>query len=238
MQLIVEGRGLFLHKHQGRLRLSQNQKVVKEVALLHLKEIIVVDSGVGISSDVIRTCSEEGIAIHFLSRRGTAIASLYSAGLTGTVLTRRAQLLAYEHEQGVTVAKTFVRGKLENQATLLRYLAKSRRESAPALHDALNQGAAEVRDALSELDGVQAAHICQLSRGGPLAARRPQGYAEIVAGLLVIRLEFDRLPEGSDRAGRVVSGFSRQAEVIPGFRVRRIGLHSFFKLGERAFLVA
>jgi len=106
MELIVEGRGSFLGKHHGRLRVTQDQKKVIEVPLIHLKQVIIVDNGVSISSDVIRTCSEEGIPIHFVSGRGAAIASLYSAGLTGTVLTRRAQLLAYETPVGVSVAKS------------------------------------------------------------------------------------------------------------------------------------
>src|SRR5204862_4886609 len=112
MELIVEGHGTFLSKHQGRLRVSREKKMVTEVPLIHLDQVIVVDSGVAISSDVIRVCSEEGIPIHFLSSRGNTIAALYSAGLTGTVLTRRAQLLAYENPVGVTLAEAFVAGKL------------------------------------------------------------------------------------------------------------------------------
>jgi len=41
-------------------------------------------------------------------------------------MTRRAQLLAYEQKTGVIVAKAFVKGKLENQANMLRYMAKYR----------------------------------------------------------------------------------------------------------------
>jgi len=159
VELIVEGRGVFLGKHQGRLRVTQEQKKVTEVPLIHLKRVIIVDSSVSISSDVIRTCSEEGIPIHFVSRRGAAIASLYSAGLTGTVLTRRAQLLAYETPLGVSVAKAFVRGKLENQANLLRYMAKYRKETNTALYDELTLVAIEMRDYLHELDELRADKI-------------------------------------------------------------------------------
>src|SRR5213080_2230320 len=95
MELIVEGKGPFVGKHQGRLRVSRAQKKMTEVLIIHLDQVIIVDSSVAISSDVIRVCSEEGIPIHFLGRSGRAVASLYSAGLTGTVITRRAQLLAY-----------------------------------------------------------------------------------------------------------------------------------------------
>ena len=152
MELIVEGRGTFVSKHQGRLRVSREQKMVSEVPLIHLERVIIVDNSVALSSDVVRVCSEEGIPIHFLSSRGRAIASLYSAGLTGTVLTRRAQLLAYENEKGVATAKAMIAGKLENQGNLLRYIAKYRKETEPTLHEELMLIALETRDYLHELE--------------------------------------------------------------------------------------
>ncbi len=159
MELIVEGRGTYLGKHQGRLRVSREKQMVTEVPLIHLDRVLIIDNGVAVSSDVVRVCSEEGIPIHFLSSRGSAIASLYSAGLTGTVLTRRAQLLAYETPTGVTIAKAFVTGKLANQANLLRYMAKYRKETDLPLHTELTLVAQEMHDHLHELEQLQATSI-------------------------------------------------------------------------------
>lgn len=159
MELIVEGRGTFLGKHQGRLRVTREQKTVTEVPLIHLERVLVIDSGVAVSSDVVRVCSEEGIPIHFLGSRGNAIASLYSAGLTGTVLTRRSQLLAYENVAGVTLAKAFIAGKLENSANLLRYMGKYRKETEPALHEEMMLVAFEMRDYLHELEQTRAERV-------------------------------------------------------------------------------
>jgi CRISPR-associated protein Cas1 len=121
--------------------------------------VLVVDSGVSISSDAIKACCEEGIPIHFLDSRGNAVAGVYSAGLTGTVLTRRAQLLAYENTTGITLAKAFVAGKLENQANLLRYMAKYRKETDLALHEEMMLVAIETRDYLHELEQLKAEKI-------------------------------------------------------------------------------
>lgn len=159
MELIVEGKGSFIGKHQGRLRVSREQKTVTEAPLIHLQQVVIVDNGVSISSDAIRACCEEGIPIHFLSHNGTPVAGVYAAGLTGTVLTRRAQLLAYETPTGVKVAKAFVAGKLENQANVLRYMAKYRKETDVALHDEMMLVALEMRDYLHELEQLQAEHI-------------------------------------------------------------------------------
>src|SRR5258706_253859 len=101
MDLIVEGRGTFVGKHQGRLRVTREGKVVTEAPLIHLEQVLIVDRGVTISSDVVASCTEEGIPIHFVSGIGRVQASIYSAGLTGTVLSRRAQLLAYTTERGL-----------------------------------------------------------------------------------------------------------------------------------------
>ena len=156
MELIVEGKGTFIRKHQGRLRVSREKVVLAEVPLIHLERVLVVDTGVAISSDVIQVCSEEGIPIHFLTNRGQPIAALYSAGLTGTVATRRAQLLAYEGAISVTLTKAFVHGKLENQANLLRYMAKYRKETDEALHEEMSLIALEMRDYQQELQQLQA----------------------------------------------------------------------------------
>jgi CRISPR-associated protein Cas1 len=159
MELIVEGKGTFLGKHQGRLRVTREQKLVTEVPLIHLKQVVIVSNGVAISSDVIRTCSEEGIPIHFMSSRGNPVASLYAAGLVGTVLTRRSQLLAYENTPGLTAAKAFISGKLENQANLLRYMAKYRKETNPTLYAELMLVALEMRDFQYELEQIDAERI-------------------------------------------------------------------------------
>src|SRR5579863_6447586 len=107
MDLIVEGRGTLVGKHQGRLRVMREGKVVTEAAVIHLEQVLIVDHGVSISSDAIASCCEDGIPIHFLAGTGRVQASVYSAGLTGTVLTRRAQLLAYTGERGVALAVAY-----------------------------------------------------------------------------------------------------------------------------------
>lgn len=185
MELIVEGKGTFIRKHQGRLRVSREKVVVTEVPLIHLERVLVVDTGVAISSDVIQVCSEEGIPIHFLTSRGQPIAALYSAGLTGTVATRRAQLLAYEGAVGVALAKAFVHGKLENQANLLRYIAKYRKETDEALHEEMSLVALEMRDYQHELQQIQAERVEQVrERMMSVEGRAAQRYWSIIARLI------------------------------------------------------
>lgn len=161
MDLIIEGKGAFIGKHQGRIRVYREQKVTHEAPLLHLRQIVIVDSGVSISSDVVQACSEEGIAIHFLGRNGRNTAGLYAAGLVGTVLTRRAQLLAYNGPQGIILGKAFVSGKLANQLNLVRYFGKSREEQKE-LSSTIQVVQGDFRDAQFDLERVQGERISEV----------------------------------------------------------------------------
>jgi CRISPR-associated protein Cas1 len=106
---------------------------------------------------VVEECAERGIPIHFVSGAGLAGgAALYTNALNGTVLTRRSQLLAYADARGARLAAAFARAKIANQAGLLRYLARNRKEADPALSDALRGAAQEVLDHQAELDDVLA----------------------------------------------------------------------------------
>lgn len=154
MELVADIYGSFIAKHQGRLRLTKDNKRLKEVPLLHLEQVLIIGKGIGISSDAIRACSEAGIPIHILGSSGTPHSSLYSAGLTGTVLTRRAQLRAYDTSQGKTLAVAFVSGKVQNQANLLRYLAKNHKESDPQRYGTLMDAAALAVESIQALSAV------------------------------------------------------------------------------------
>lgn len=149
--LIADEFGCHVGKYSGRLKVTQGGETLAQAPLLHLESVTIASSGVSISAEAVRACSERGIPIHFLSGTGTPYASLFSAGLTGTVLTRRAQLHAYHDARGLRLAVAFARGKIENQANLLLYVAKYRKEKAPDVYQELRLLALEVRDHLEEL---------------------------------------------------------------------------------------
>lgn len=127
MHLIIEQPGSFLGKHSERLRVSVKGVVAQEVPLLDVEHVLVLSKGVSLSADAIEICSENGVPISFLSRTGHAYARLLAPGLTGTVRTRREQLLAYADVRGTELVKAFCMGKLLNQANQLKYMAKYRK---------------------------------------------------------------------------------------------------------------
>ena len=112
MELIVETHGVLVCKHQGRLRVMRDKEKLQEVPLVMLEQVLITSNGVAVTSDVVRSCSVNGIPIHFVSGDGRSYGTLYSSGLTGIIQTRRAQLEAYTDERGAVLAHAFVRGKL------------------------------------------------------------------------------------------------------------------------------
>lgn len=149
--LIVDEYGSFIGKHSGRLRVTKGSERVAEAPLIHLESVLVSARGVSLSADAVQACCTAGIPVYFLDSRGRPYAALYAAGLTGTVLTRREQLLAYADRRGLELAVAFAQGKITNQSGLLRYTAKYRQETDPDLHRELRWRASEVLDHLEEL---------------------------------------------------------------------------------------
>jgi CRISP-associated protein Cas1 len=191
MDLIVEGRGAFVGKHLGRLRVTREGKVVTETPLIHLESVLIIDNGVSISSDAIRVCAEEGIPIHFLNAIGHVHAAMYSSGLTGTVMSRRAQLAAYATPRGVLLAQAYVRAKIENAINLLRYVGKYRRETQPEVHAEITLTAAELRDALAELDALSGPDIDTVrERLLSVEGRAAQRYWRVVGMLIPQELDW------------------------------------------------
>jgi CRISPR-associated protein Cas1 len=150
--LIADQFGSHVGKYSQRLKVTQKKEVLAQAPLLHLESVTIASNGVSISADAIRACTERGIPIHFLSSRGAPYASLYSADLLGAVLTRRAQLSAYRDARALRLAAALARGKMENQAALLKYVAKYRKEKAPDVYRELRLLATEIGDHLGELD--------------------------------------------------------------------------------------
>lgn len=237
MELIVETYGVFISKHQGRLRVEKGKERLAEVPLMHLEQVLICSNGVGLSSDVVRACCQEGIPIHFLNgREGDDYGTLVHSGLTGMALTRRAQLRAYEDERGLALARAFASGKVQNQAQFLRYAAKYRKETNPALHQELTLAATEVLDhlhTLERLGGTLTEETRTLLMGaeGRAAAR----YWSAVARLLPTDLAWPgRLTHGAaDRFNQALNyGYAvlraqvRQALLLAGLEPTAGFLHA------------
>ena len=198
--LLVDQAGTFVGKRSERLHLSVKGELVAERSLLGLEHVLILAGGVSLSADAIRACDERGIPISFVSRSGAPYAKLVSPELTGTVQTRRQQLLAYLDERGVRLAKAFARGKLLNQAALLKYLAKYRHRVDLELYEMAREAAFRVEylaDRIAEVPGatVDAVRLEVMN----LEAQGARHYWEAARHLV-------HLPPGAEWYGRETRG--------------------------------
>jgi CRISPR-associated protein Cas1 len=146
--------GTFIGKYQERLKLMKGNETLQQAPLMHLESVIIANKGVSISADAIAACAENGIPIVMLNALGHVYATVYASGLTGTVLTRREQLLAYYDERGVQLARWFASAKLMNQAHTLRYWASNREVSHPDDARMLAVNAVLIDEVIAELEAL------------------------------------------------------------------------------------
>lgn len=133
--------GSFIGKYSERLKITLRGETLQQAPLLHLKSVTIASNGVSLSTDAIAACCERGIPIVMLDATGSVYASIYAAGLVGTVQTRRDQLLAFYDNRRAQLALTFSTAKVTNQAATLRYWARNRRDAHPDDADSLLQTA-------------------------------------------------------------------------------------------------
>lgn len=157
--LTVAEFGSFVGLKSERVQVRRGKATVEETPLFQLEQVLVMGRGISVSSDLMLECAERGIPLHVLTSLGKPATMMVSAGLTGTVKTRREQLLAYADGRGVMLGKAFAWGKCQNQANLLKYMAKYRKEKDQALYRDVRDAAIEIETLADEIERLEGATI-------------------------------------------------------------------------------
>ncbi|MCL6590010.1 MAG: CRISPR-associated endonuclease Cas1 [Firmicutes bacterium] len=191
MEILVDDFGSYLGKKSERLIIRRNDRPIEEIPFFDLERIIISSKGVSLSSDLIRECAERGVAIHFLSSRGQPYAQVSAPNLSGTVRTRREQILAFLDGRGIMIGKLIIAGKVKNQINLLKYFAKYRKTAEPELFGLIEAKTAKMAETLKELGKINGNKIdevrpCLLSVEGRAAAL----YWECFGALIAKKHEF------------------------------------------------
>ncbi len=175
-----------------RPRAAQTKPEQVELPLFRISEIIIASSGVSLSTDLIEECCERGIRLSFLTPGGKPIAMLSSPMLTATVQTRREQMAAYGDQRGLELAKAIVRGKLGNQAALLKYFGKYQKTADPAAFERISGMVRVIEAGRREVDGVAGDRVDE-ARGALLAIEGSAGrsYWTGVRALVADHLPFE-----------------------------------------------
>lgn len=148
--------------------------------------LILATRAASISSAALQLLARQGVDVVVLGPGGEPCARLYPPVINKTVSTRVAQYRAMLDGRGLEAVRSIVEAKLRNQAAVLRYAAKSRREEWPALEaERVLEVADEVRSARPDPAALM-----------ELEARGARVYWRAVARLLPPELGF----EGRDPA--------------------------------------
>ncbi|MDI7249439.1 MAG: CRISPR-associated endonuclease Cas1 [Bacillota bacterium] len=189
--VIVDQYGAFVGKKSERLVVRKDKEVLVEVPFANLEQVTIASGGVSVSTDVIRECVEQGIQINFLSGSGKPYAKITSPHLSGMVITRREQLLAYYDERGLHLARAFVEGKIRNQINVLKYFAKHRRSANAALHRRLYEAAEKMEAIRGELHDLAGSRVDDV-RGQMMSieGRAADEYWQMVGEVILGKVEF------------------------------------------------
>jgi CRISP-associated protein Cas1 len=156
-QVIVSGFGCFLSKKSERMLVKRpDGKVFHQFPFFRLSEVIVGSRCVGLSSDLLEELCKRGIRVAFLSGGGRPYAMITSPMLNAVVTTRRAQLEAMKDKRGLELSRAIVKGKIRNQAALLRYFGKYLKTTNPPRYQKLTATADELHTQLHRAMHVKA----------------------------------------------------------------------------------
>ncbi|MDH7578359.1 MAG: CRISPR-associated endonuclease Cas1 [Bacillota bacterium] len=197
-EIFIINFGTTLGKKSERLVIKEQGKVIGEIPFRDITCLTIASRGVSLSSDVVLECIQHGIQINFLTPSGKPCAKVTSPQLSGTVITRREQILAYNDNRGLALALAFIDGKLRNQVNVLKYFGKYRRASDPALYQELTSRISEMDKIRGELEGISGSTVDE-ARGTIFSTegRAAQVYWEGVGLLLGQKIEF----AGRERRG-------------------------------------
>lgn len=197
-QLILAGYGLFLGKKSERLLVRKGKDVVYQFPMFRLHEVVVASRGVSLSADLVEELCTRGVRLSFLDSTGKPYALITSPMLTATVQARRAQILAFEDERGVGLARAVVSGKLKNQERLLRYFGKYLKHTDNERFASVARVASTLRNLANRARQVEGPRVDAV-RGTLLGLEGTGGreYWNAVRVLLAARVDF----EGRERRG-------------------------------------
>jgi len=126
--LYINEYGATLGLVNDRLQVRRNGKLVQEVPALHLERVVLMVPA-NITQPAVRFLMERGIDIAYLSPNGTFYGR-YSAGEGKSVEQRLAQFQKFfEPTFRLTLAKTFIAGKVSNMIALWRSLRQKESDS-------------------------------------------------------------------------------------------------------------
>ncbi|NPA69644.1 MAG: CRISPR-associated endonuclease Cas1 [Crenarchaeota archaeon] len=157
--LVIRDYGVRLRFRKGLIIVEKKGKILDKIPLSNIEQILILTSGVSLTSKLVRACARNFIDIVFIDHRGEPLCRIFPSVLGGTVIHRREQYESYMNGKGVKFVKACIYGKITNQANLLKYLARNRKRRNPEIARDLENTAYEIENVRNELTKIEGACI-------------------------------------------------------------------------------
>jgi CRISPR-associated protein Cas1 len=156
MNLVLTTFGTYLHR-RGEMFAVKVGSEVKEIASRKVRSILIT-TGASLSTDAIQLALEKNIDILFLDKYGQPYGRVWHGRPGSTTAIRRRQLRIADTAEGLQLALSWVRRKLDNQVDYLEATRKKRTRLSAPLTDKI----VALRELRGQLDSIT----------GPLEERR------------------------------------------------------------------
>ena len=215
-KIILDDFGIFLGRKRNRF-LVRKGDYKREYPADEVDSIICTTAGASISASALRLAIEKNIQITFAYYDGSPYGILMPTAMTGSVRARREQFKAYSDRRGLILAKAFIKGKLKNQANLLKLMAKNRKYRDEILAEKLYRAGRNIDRLYESIDLVEGTNIEEKRQAlMNIEAEAARAYWSTISLILPSELEFTgRKTRGARDPFNAMLNFGYQAALFP-----------------------
>jgi len=216
LKIFLDDFGIFLGRKRNRFVVKRQDKK-DEIVADDVDSIICTSQGVSVSASALNLAITHNIQIVFAKYSGWPYAILMPTAMTGSVRARREQFLAYNDERGFVLARSFVVGKLMNQANFLRLMAKNRRPTDPELAERIYKAGRVVGEVATRVNVVERGKVDEMRQElMNLEAEGARSYWEAIKQILPTELNFPgRETRGAKDPFNAMLNFGYQTILFP-----------------------
>jgi CRISPR-associated endonuclease Cas1 len=153
-ELVINSAGVFIGiSHKG-ITVKEFGKTKSVVPKNTLTSISILSNTVSLSGHLIQWCSQNSVAIDFIGFDGLPFAKIFTPNYPDAELSL-AQTHALDNGTGIALLKSFVSGKIKNQAGLLKYYYKYRKTSNNGYTNLFKQRIDQLQETLNKIKNEQ-----------------------------------------------------------------------------------
>lgn len=215
-KIFLDDFGIFLGCKRNRFVVKKG-KDSHEFLADDVDSIVCTSRGAAVSSSALNLAINHNVQVVFARYSGWPYAMVMPTTMTGSVRARREQFSAYTDERGFMLAKGFVKGKIKNQANLLKLMAKNRKQTEPSTAEKLYRAGRLIDEVYERAEKENGLNIDDKRQDlMNLEAEAARTYWGAVGAILPIELGFDgRETRGARDPFNAMLNYGYQAVLFP-----------------------